>query len=41
MKHSLKIYREVAKAWLLSALKEPLYSITSDPKLDLDIFPKK
>ena len=35
---SLQLYGDIAKAWLLKAIKQPLESIILDPRLNLSIF---
>ena len=37
MEESIHIFTEVAKQWVLRAIRVPLYSIVSDPDLDLNI----
>lgn len=37
MEESIHIFREVAKQWVLRAIRVPLYSIVADPDLDLNI----
>ena len=35
---SLQLYGDIAKAWLMKAIKQPLESIILDPRLNLSIF---
>lgn len=37
MEESIRIFTEAAKQWVLRAIRIPLYSILSDPSLDLNI----
>jgi len=40
MKNYLRVYTDMAKEWVLGAVKSPLISILNEPVLDIDIFGK-
>lgn len=41
LEEGLKLYKEIAKAWLVKSIKHPLISIIKDPALNLNFLTTK